>query len=102
MVHRAEMEEQGRSVAYQKDYGYDMNKMPRFVAPPGTIRCNNRGNTVTRWAQYVVAKKKTQQKKEKAKELREKMKAKEWGEYGQGDNKEEDKDEEEQEEEDGH
>lgn len=30
-------------------------------------------------AKYVVAKKKTQQKKEKAKELREKMKAKEWG-----------------------
>lgn len=39
--------------------------------------------------------KKTQEKKKKEHELREKMKAKEWGEYGEGDDEEEEEEEEE-------
>jgi hypothetical protein len=35
------------SVAYKRDYGNDVKKMPRFVAPPGTIRRNNRGDAGT-------------------------------------------------------
>lgn len=73
-----------------------MKKMPRFVAPSGTIRRNNRGDAGTSRAQYAAAKQKTEEKKNKAQELREKMKAQEWGQYGKGSDEEEEEEEEEE------